>query len=379
MLYFYFDFDFECGICNLLCYIYIINYNYTQMNRAMQKSFLTGMNGTYATNTVKGTNELFDTNGFNNVNNNVVSNNNGITGNSNGGDYNRAYLGGTNGNVFIGQPDYTNPHNTIHDNIGESTLLEQTFDNKIFIDSSFKDYSKHPDPFKFIVKFNGTEAKTETVYVMVDGNTYSYRQYLSGDVDIVFDRIFKNIKYVVINALILPNYITFKTKEDGSYFPDEVRVRDVNKYILLKINELKNGRYFSNNPSFGRESFVMKRDSDLCINNHIWIPIHNCVSYFDSQLKLVDRLTVEICNDKGVRLCPKLDGNPHDFFADYRKTIDKVMHLQSINTPDAMRKINKLQPKLESLKLITEYLAPELHLSFNTLEPQIDTKPQFRF
>lgn len=346
------------------------------MNRSRQKAFLTGMNGTIATDKVRGVSELAETDGFNNV----APNNNSNGTNGMGGNYQTGFMGGMNGTMFLGQPDYSNPNNTLHNNIGNRVLLEQTFDNKIFIDASFRDYSRHCEPFKFTVKFNGTNAKTESVYIIVDGVSYSYPKYIEGDTDVVIDRVFKNVRYVNVNALILPNHITFKTDPDGSYSHNGTSLAKTHyKYIILKINELRNGRYYSNNPALGRESFIMKMDTDICINNQIWIPIHKNVSYFDSQLKLVDRLTVEICDDKGIRLCGKLDGKCHDFFADYRKTIDKVLHLQKLNTPEAMEQIEELTPKLSSLKGITESLSPELHLTFNTIEPQIDTKPQYRY
>ena len=34
-------------------------------------------------------------------------------------------------------------------------------------------------------------------------------------------------------------------------------------------------------------------------------------------MRTLDKLTVEICDDKGKRLCPTLDGKKHDFFEEY--------------------------------------------------------------
>lgn len=354
------------------------------MNRSRQKIYLTGMN------------ELSE---IDNIGKNT--NYQGYQ------KYQNAYQGGMNGSVLLNQPNYTNPNNTIHNNIGNNVLLEQTFDNKIFIDTSFCDHSKNCDPFKFTVKFNGRHAKinyisatvvTEIsnninnmnnidnknniyidnkhkIYVNKDSNTFVYSKYLEGDSDIVFDRIFKNIKFVNVDALIMPDCITYKTNEDGSYSQCGHKLAKTKyKYLILKINELRNGRNYSNNPALGKESFIMKMDSDICLYNQIWIPIHKNVSYFDSQLKLIEKLNVEICDDKGVRLCTKLDGHCFDFFTDYRNTIDKVLHLQQLNTFDANEQIQQLLPKLKSLKNITESISPELHLTFNTLESQINTK-----
>jgi hypothetical protein len=100
------------------------------------------------------------------------------------------------------------------------------------------------------------------------------------------------------------------------------------------------------------------------------------VSYPDSRLRVIDRLTVEICNDKGERLCPKLDGKPHDFFAEYRRLIDKVICLQY---KGKHKEIEILKPKLDSLKTITSCLSPELHVTLCTIDTQIQTMPQYRY
>lgn len=342
------------------------------MNRSRQRAFLTGANGSYSTDTVKGSNELADTNGFNG------SMDSGYVGSYNNG----SYKGGMNGSVFIGQPDYSNPGDILHNNVAERVLLEQVLDNKLFIDTSIRDFSKSPEPFRFVVKFNGTEAKTVDESVTLNGESFSYSRYLSGDTDVVMDRIFKNIKVVAINNLILPNHIVYKTnEEDGSYETVGGKLAKTNyKYLILKIAELSNNRCFSNNKAFGKESFIMKMDDEVCHHNHRWIPVSNAsLVYPDSRLMIINRLTVEICDDKGVRLCPKLDGENHDFFGEYRRLIDKINTLQEDGSKRALKEIESLIPRLRSLKDITQYLAPELHITFGVLEPQVNTIPQYRY
>ena len=340
------------------------------MNISRQKAYLTGQNGFYSTDTVRGTSELADTNGFNG------SIDSGYVGN-----YQQSYRGGMTGNTFIGLPDYRNPGDILHNNVAERVLLEQVLDNKLFIDTAIRDFSKSHEPFRFIVKFNGTEAITEDVHVEVDGETYSYTKYLSGDTDVVMDRIFKNIKIVTINNLILPNHIAYKTNDDGSYEPIGGKLaKSKYKYLILKIAELSNERCFSNNKAFGKESFIMKMDDEVCHYNHRWIPAANMnIVYPDSKLMIINRLTVEICDDKGVKLHPTLDGQKHDFFREYRKLIDKIDDLKTEGSKRSLREIQELIPKLMSLKEITHHLAPELHITFGTLDPQVNTIPQYRY
>lgn len=336
------------------------------MIRNRRDAYMTGMNGEYKTDNVKGQSELNNMNGFNG------SYESGYV-----GDYRKSYSGGMDGSTHLGHMDYRNPKNTIHDNIGDNVLGEQIFDNKLYIDSSIRDYSRHPDPFRFVVKFNGIEPRTEMKTVNINGEIYSYDKYLEGDTTVIMDRVFNNINAVIMDALFLPHAIEFKTMQDGSYERSGRHLeRMYYKYIVLKIHELCNGRNFSNNKSLGQESFIMKLDDETCINYHRWVPISKHVAYPESRLRTIDRLTIEICNDKGQRLCPKLDDKPHDFFAEYRQLIDKIQDLQKKND---VKTIESLIPKLDSLKHIVNCISPELHITFCSLNAQIQTLPQYRY
>ena len=331
------------------------------MNITRQKAFLTGSTGTHVLDNVKVKSDLNEEN-------------------ETYGNYNNSFKGGMSGNVLIKQPDYSNKDNIFHNNVGDRVLYEQVVDNKIFIDSTIRDYSRMPDPFMFIIKFNGIEPTTNNISISIDNHQYSYQKYIEGDTNIVIDRIFKNIKLITINTLMMPNYLEYKTTEDGSYDNIGRRLpKTSNKYLILKINELNNGRFFSNNKSFGKESFIMKMNDDVCVFLNRWIPFSDTVYYNNSQMRTLDKLTVEICDDKGKRLCPLLDGKKHDFFEEYRNLIDRFIYLQNKNTNESNKEIINLLPKLKSLKHITEHLSPELYLTIATLEPQINTLPQYRY
>lgn len=337
-------------------------YNSYHMSRCYQKQFLTGTTGKYSTSNITGQSDLY----------------NGVQDSTNTGAYKTAYQGGIDGSVHLGQIDYTNPRNTLHNNIGDRVLNEQIFDNMMFIDSEIRDHSKHPDPFRFIVKFGGIDPVTDSIQIRVTDNEYSYNKYLSGDTTVNINKVFKNIKAVVINTLILPYSIEYITKNDGSYESCKKNLgKKFHKYIILRINELSNGRIFSNNKTFGQGSFVMKIDDDTCTNHHRWIPISNRISYPDSVLRVIDKLTVEIYDDNGEPLCPKLDGKPHDFYAEYRHLIDNIITARQKNKKGTEENIAKLIPKLNSLKCITRGMSPELHITVCTLEPQIQTLPQY--
>lgn len=325
------------------------------MNRTHQKSYFTGMNGNYSTNQVSGITKLTNTQES---------------------DYNEVY--NEQKSVLLGKPNYANPNNTLHNNLNETIMKEQLFYNKILINSEYRDYSKHPDPFSFIVKFNGTEAVIENVEININGNIYSYPKYISGDTQIVLPTNFKNIKNVQLNATVIPSYIEYTTQDDGSYKVNDIKTSAINKYVIVKIKELENYRNYTNNKNLGKESFVMVVDSLLGIDGEIWIPVYNSVGYFDSRLRNIDRLTIEICDYKGNKLCTKLDGKKHDFNAEYRKILNDIIAIRKYHEEkEAELMIQSLIPRLDSLVKITNYISPDVHLIFVSSEPQIDTLTNF--
>lgn len=337
------------------------------MNRMRNKAFLSGQPGTYSTDTVKGQSDLSRTDGYD-----------GMT-DSSFGRYDTSYRGGIDGSVALGKQDYSNPGYIFHNNVGDRVITEQIYDNKLIIDSTFSDHSVNREPFKFTIKFNGYEPKTEDTTVYIDGEPFTYTKYLEGDTCVVMDRVFKNVKIVTINSLIMPHAIDYKTNPDGSYEKVRKLAKTNYKYLVLKINELTNNRTFSNNKAIGKEAFIMKMDDEVCHNNHRWIAVSSNVAYPDAKLQSITRLSVEVCNDSGRLLYPTLDGKPFDFFAEYRKLIDRVEKLQNRCSDKTEEEIQCLLPRLRSLKDITSCISPELHMTFGTFDPQINTLPQFRY
>lgn len=334
------------------------------MNRRRQAAFLTGNIGGNTTN-------------IPNVTNNQPGQSSLSSATQDYGRYPETYAGGINGSMYVGYPDYKNQNVLFHNNVADNVMDEQVFENRIFIDSSLRDYSKnnYKNPFEFEVKFNGTQPKTEMINVIVGDEIYSYVSYLSGDFSVVFDRSFENLKATIINSLFLPHAIDYKTMPDGSYeHIGKGLDRKHFRYILLKVKELKNDRSFSNNPAFDAETFIMKLDDDTCFNHHRWIAMSKNVSYPNSSLKNIDKLTVSICDDRGKVLFPTLDGKKHDFFGEYRNLIDQIIVLQK---KGKVNEIELLKPKLNSLKHITSCLSPELHITLCILESQISTLPNF--
>ena len=78
------------------------------MNWTRQKAYLTGEMGSYPTDSVRGVN------GVNNIKgNSELSDTNGFIGSvgRSGSNYQKAYIGGMDGSMIMGPPDYNNQNN----------------------------------------------------------------------------------------------------------------------------------------------------------------------------------------------------------------------------------------------------------------------------
>ena len=287
-----------------------------------------------------------------------------------------AFPGGLTGAIAMQQPNYANPKNLFHNNVSDKVLHEQVFENRLFIDSEIRDYARYRDPFAFVVKFNSVQPKYQNVAINIGGTEYSYQKCIQGDGSIIFDKVFRNVNSASINTLFMPHIAEFKTNEDGLYEKTDRKLgRMYYRYIVLKIKELSNGRSYSNNPAIGNGTFIMKVDDETCIKHHRWIPLTPYIAFPESKPINLDRLTIDICTDRGEPFMALLDDKPHDFYNEYFKLIDTVKILKANNDETA---IIKLVPKLDILKHITSFLSPELHISISTREPSIHTAPQYR-
>ena len=334
---------------------------------------------------------------------NIVNGISEIPSNSIAGNYNGVYNGGMYGYNMIGTPNYDNPNNTFVNNIDKSVMKQQYFDNKIFIDTTYRNTNIDSEPFSFVVKFNGVDPSYKEISVTIDNEIFSYKSYINGD-SIVILRNFSNVRSATINALIMPiniKYTQYISDENEYYFDvltdddlspyysfraveGEELDKSLYKYLIMNINELSNGRSYSNNNAINSESFIMKKDNSVS-NRNIWIPVHGYVEYFDSRLKNIDRLTVKICDDTGELLRTYVDNKIFNFFNEYKKTITLAKEIISDSELEENQqydeheaRINLLKARLQSMKTIVDGIGPELHLTINTIEVQINTLPNYR-
>lgn len=77
---------------------------------------------------------------------------------------------------------------------------------------------------------------------------------------------------------------------------------DRNKFLILKVKELKNNRLYSTNTATADNTFILHVDRSLGNFHNIWITRYGTCTYPNSLLFNLDRLSIEFYNNKGDRL-----------------------------------------------------------------------------
>lgn len=354
------------------------------MNRATRREYLTGRNGSYETDPVKGITPAQQV-GKTEIRGMPAMSDMKMHDFANFGRTDESFRGGMTGEQLVGLPNYVNPGLNIHNNIGPSVLFEQNMDNKIFIDSEYRDTSytdSKNQPFKFTVRFKNSEQTPAPTIVTLkyNGEIYDYPVYEKRGKEIVFPFVYHNVNYVTIDNLIMPTNIEYYTREDGSI--KSIHGRDLDRterYLVLRIEQLTNCKKISNNPCIDDSSFIMKKDCDSGCNHAFYIPINDQLVAYQSQLPSIDRLDIEIRDHKGKPLFPTLDGKIINFHEYYIASIEELREeLEKPKKQQNQEKIDKLELRLISLRHITDTIDPELHITINNVNPQINTQHKYR-
>jgi len=137
--------------------------------------------------------------------------------------------------------NYTNKRNVLHDNIRENVLDETIVEYRINLDSLDRNIEYFPDPFHFVVQFKPISKRSY--------NEDKYNDKFKGiksDKNVTFvgtpapyiNREFRNVKYVKIESIILPQYTKIEYTEDHKPVFDESSNLLAERCVSLIINEL---------------------------------------------------------------------------------------------------------------------------------------------
>ncbi|AYV76946.1 MAG: hypothetical protein Barrevirus5_5 [Barrevirus sp.] len=145
---------------------------------------------------------------------------------------------------MVRRPDYTNKGQLIHNNIGPSIIDEGITEYRLNIDSVDRDIKVYPDPFSFTVKFNPTAPSTYSKEEYIDSRnkskgTKTVTTRFEGQPKPHINKEFKNVKYVKLENVILPQHSKLHRNKIGEYEFDKNNSLLSEMYVFLEIKELE--------------------------------------------------------------------------------------------------------------------------------------------
>jgi len=201
---------------------------------------------------------------------------------------------------LIPQQEWTNNGNLIHNNVGQNVMNEYLMDYTLHIDSYDRDTAVYPNPFKYNVSLGGAGTSSERVFDNVT-QTFITKNYV-GVPDPRIERNFHNVKQVTVDRIFFPQYAVYtKTIIDGNpVYTGLTSISSKYRYLILKIKELDNNKIFSTNIRVNDDSFIIYKDKDLGgTSTEIWLSSYTKRTFPKSQLKNLDKLTIEIVDPDG--------------------------------------------------------------------------------
>lgn len=207
---------------------------------------------------------------------------------------------------LIEKIDYTNQNNLLHNNVGDLTLGENIIEYRINIDSLDRDIRYYPNPFSFTVKFSPA---SNGIYKDREGDYSEIKMY--GTPTPYIDKRFRNVKYVKLENIVLPQYSRFKKNKHGEYEPDPEYHLSLERFINLEIKELNYDRVYTTSSTVTRISKTGQRFTpptpyaiiipDKCIGPFYYAgtPYYGSTVYKNSLLSNLNQLTIKFYDSYG--------------------------------------------------------------------------------
>lgn len=221
---------------------------------------------------------------------------------------------------IIEKIDYTNKNNVTHNNIGENVLDEHVVEYRLIIDSIDRDIKYYPNPFSYTVALNPIASSSVKHEEYIDFNDKSkgkktIESRFDGAPAPHINKEFRNVKYVKLENVILPQYSGLKkNKKDGIYEFDKESHLLSNMYVSLDIRELDNERIYTTADSASRchpnGSFytpptpfaIILPDKIIGLNYYAGTPYYGSKIYKNSLLGNLTKLTINFYDAFGVPL-----------------------------------------------------------------------------
>ena len=220
-------------------------------------------------------------------------------------------------NPIIEKIDYTNKNLLLHNNIGDNVLDEHVVEYRIVLDSLDRDIRYYPDPFSFTVKFNpisGASIQHEEYidYKNKSKGTKFVESRFEGAPAPSINKEFKNVKYVKLETIILPQFSKTKQKVDGTYEFDITSHLISERNVNLVIKELDSERIYTTSNGVTRTTdngksytpptpfAIIIPDKLLGLNYYSGTPYYGSKIYKNSLLGNVTQLTIQIYDCLGL-------------------------------------------------------------------------------
>lgn len=281
-------------------------YNDNNFNRTAFPSNMFPMSGGMNGNPMCQFNPI-STNTFDNMNNNISKSK-----------FTEAYR---QNESIIEKQDYTNKSNIIHNNIANNILDEHIVEYRIMIDSLDRDLKYYPNPFSYVVKFNPNAGGTIQTEEYIDYKNKSKGTRITetkfdGAPNPVINKDFRNVKYIKLENVILPQYSQIKKskkdgKHNGDYEFDESSRLVTERFVNLVIDELDCDRVYTTydnvtrfdkkgNPYTPPTPFALiVPDKLLGSQYYAGTPYYGSKIYKNSLLGNITQLTIQFYNSEG--------------------------------------------------------------------------------
>jgi hypothetical protein len=278
---------------------------------------------------------------------------------------------------IIDKINYTNQNTLLHNNVGESVLDETVVEYRVNIDSLDRDLQVYLNPFQFNVKFNAPARGIYEEEVFIDPSNKSLgtkiqSTVIPGPPRPYINEEFKNVKYIKLENIVLPQYSNIVELDDGAYILDPNSNLLKDRYITMQVKELEYDRVFNTSDSVTRYNSntgkyfspqkpfaIIIPDKIYSTNFYAGTPYYGTRIYKSSDLGNIGQFSINFADSFGI---PLKFNNLYTF----QELVQAEIDGNPIPTTDIRHPYNKLL---------------QVHVSFiiGVVESQINKNTKFEY
>jgi hypothetical protein len=276
---------------------------------------------------------------------------------------------------LIEKIDYANQNVLLHNNVGDPVLDEQIIEYRLNIDSSDRDIRRYPDPFSFVVKFSSIGVGKVEIEEYIDSynkakGTKIEEQYIHGPPLPYINREFRNVKYVKLENIILPQFNVFHEDENDCFVCDKENSLVKKPYVSLVIKELNCSRTYNTSdntthlndegkPYTPPKPFALIIPDKIYGKNYAGTPYYGTKIFYNSQLGNLAQLSIDFCDSRGLPI-------RFEHLLTYEDLRRAELESGSVSQSDPRHPLN-------------EHNQVHLSLLVGVVESQINTNTKFEF